>query len=663
MQRWIIGVAIVIGAMTSVAVAASTPPPASSLSPSLPSPSLAQIMPAVRASDWADATLLASQQPDRLVAKLVTYYRLLDPGAASPTEIAAFQARNPDWPEQSLLDRRWSEALAADADDAQVRADCVQRVPITARADARCAAAFADQPMLAKKFARLAWINGYSSIDDAAGFQAQFGPLLGRAANWARFERLAGAGDDQAAASLLPGLSAPHRAVGSAWLALVSGQPDAARAIAALSVRQQETPFLFLTRTRLTTTTAEQASLWNTQGVGAAQRAMRVGSGGYRLRGLFWARADILVRDLLAQNDPTDAYHLAATIPPASVVQRASRDFLAGFVALRFLHDPARAAGWFTQLARGDKAVITRARGWYWLAQTATGAARAADLARASVFVDSFYGQLASLQAGETPAQLTARIRQAAIIPLTARADIMFAERELPQAAYELVQMGAPRRARAFLRRTGDTSASPAAWDLAAQLAVGLGQTPIAVAIARQAGVHGVMLIRLGWPIPPAFAGASDLTLGIAREESSFDPNAMSDAGAIGLMQLLPGTAAQIARRAGLESGGAGLRDPARNIALGKIYLTMLRQRFGNCTPLAIAAYNAGPGNVAAWLADYGDPRLPVASGGINLVTWLEEIPFGETRNYVQRVTEAMVVYRALQGKPARDPVRRWINQ
>ena len=658
MQRWIIGVAIVISAMALGARAAPALPPASS-NPG----SLAQIMPAVRASDWAAASLLAAQQPNRLVAKLVTYYRLLDPGAASPAEIAAFQAHNPDWPEQRLLDRRWSEALAADTDDAQVRADCAQRVPITARADARCAAAFANDPARAKKFASLAWINGFTSRSAAAEFQAQFATLLGPAANWARFERLAGDDDDQAASALLPGLSTAHRAIGAAWLALVRGQPDAATAIAALTVRQQETPFLFLTRSRLMLTTAERTQLWASQGAAASRRAMQVGSGGYRLRGLFWVRADSLVRDLLTQNDPTAAYHLAATIPPTSAVQRASRDFLAGFVALRFLHHPTRAARWFTQLTQGDKAVITQARGWYWLAQTARGSARAQDLARAAVFVDSFYGQLAALQAGETPTQLAARIRQAALIPLNARADIAFAERELPQAAYTLVQMGAPRRARAFLRRTGDASASPAAWDLAAQLASGLGQTPIAVAIARDAGAHGVMLIRRGWPIPPVFAGASDLTLGIAREESSFDPNAMSDAGAIGLMQLLPGTATQIARRAGLDPGGAGLRDPERNIALGSAYLAMLRQRFGDCTPLAVAAYNAGPGNVATWLAAYGDPRLPVTAGGINLVTWLEEIPFGETRNYVQRVTEAMVVYRALQGKAARDPVRSWINR
>jgi soluble lytic murein transglycosylase len=620
----------------------------------------------VRASDWADATMLAAMQRDRLVAKLVTYYRLLDPDVASAAEIAAFQARNPDWPQQTLLNRRWSEAVQADTNDATVREACLQRAAmirtITPRADARCAAALASDPAQAKIFARRAWIDGFSEPQNAARFQAQFGSLLGLQANWARFQRLAGAGNDQAALSLLPGLSTAHRSVGGAWLALVRQRPDAATRLAALSPAQQETPFLFLARARLATAMTDRVTLWEHQGEAAARRAEQPGSGSYALRGLFWSRADGVVRNLLEQNDAADAYRIAAAIPPASAVQKASRDFLAGFVALRFLHQPQQAAPWFLRLAHRDKAVITQARGWYWLAQTASGPAQQADLAHAAAFPDSFYGQLAALQAGDTAAQLAARIRAAARIKLNALADVEFAERELPQAAFVLNQMGAPRRARAFLLRAGETSATSANWDLAAQLAQRLGQTPVAVAIARQAGVHGVMLIRQGWPIPPHFRGTSSLTLAISREESSFDPNAVSGAGAIGLMQLLPGTAAQIARAGGRAGGGAGLRDPGQNIALGTAYLALLRHRFGDCTPLAIAAYNAGPGNVAAWLSRFGDPRLPVAAGGINLVTWLEEIPFGETRNYVQRVTEAMVVYRALQDKPARDPVQRWLH-
>jgi soluble lytic murein transglycosylase len=656
-MRWVMA----IGAVGGIARAApqSLPPPNSPAA-------LTQIMSDVRASDWADATMLASMQRDRLVAKLVTYYRLLDPGVARAAEIAAFQARNPDWPQQTLLNRRWSEAVQADPNDATVRAACRQRAAmtskITQRANARCASALAGDPAQAKIFARRAWIDGFSEPRDAARFQAQFGPLLGPQANWARFQRLAGAGDDQAALTLLPGLTAAQRAVGGAWLALVRQRQDATTRLAALSVAQQETPFLFLARARLAATMAERVALWEHQGAAAARRAEQPGSGSYRLRGLFWSRADGLVRDLLEQNDATDAYRIAAAIPPASTVQRASRDFLAGFVALRFLHQPQQAAPWFLRLAHRDKAVITQARGWYWLAQTASGPAQQADLARAAAFPDSFYGQLAALQAGDTAAQLAARIRAAARIKRNAVVDVEFAERELPQAAFVLSQMGAPRRASAFLLRAGEASATPADWDLAAQLAQRLGQTPIAVAIARQAGVHGVMLIRQGWPIPPSFSGATSLTLAISREESSFDPNAVSGAGAIGLMQLLPGTAAQIARRDGLAAGGAGLRDPGQNIALGTAYLALLRHRFGDCTPLAIAAYNAGPGNVAAWLSRFGDPRLPVAAGGVDLVAWLEEIPFGETRNYVQRVTEAMVVYRALQGKPARDPVQRWVH-
>jgi soluble lytic murein transglycosylase len=101
--------------------------------------------------------------------------------------------------------------------------------------------------------------------------------------------------------------------------------------------------------------------------------------------------------------------------------------------------------------------------------------------------------------------------------------------------------------------------------------------------------------------------------------------------------------------------------DPEANIGLGSAYFSTLMSRFGNCLPLAIAAYNAGPRNVETWLTENGDPRLPAGSGGANMITWIEQIPFSETRNYVQRVTEGIVIYRALAGHPARNPVARWL--
>ncbi|MGC9270757.1 lytic transglycosylase domain-containing protein [Acidiphilium sp.] len=639
---------------------------ATDAAPLAPDPALAQIMNDVRANHWTRAQSLAAQQPDRLVAKLVTYFRLLDPGEASEVQIGIFMARNPDWPEQGVLARRWSEALATDPDDTTVREECAQRMPVTAAADARCAAAFdVTSPAKAAKFARRAWIDGFSDPADATRFLAQYATMLTPETNWARFQRFALAGNLAAAQATLPLLAPTDQATGAAWLALTKGASDAPAALAGLTPAQRATPVLFFASLSAAPDQAAKLALWQSSGAAAERRASGLA------RALFWGKRQAFARDLLQANDPKPAYAIIAAARPPNEGQKASRDFLAGFIALRFLHDPTLARPWFLALRLDSTAVITRARAFYWLAQTEHGAAAVADLADAAAYPDTFYGQLASVQLGQTPAALGARLRAIATPGVTIGQEAGFAERELPQAAVLLVEMGAPRRARAFLLRMADLAPGFDSRYLDARLADGIDQTSTAVMIARLAGTAGDMLVGLGWPIPPGLVTASttgvsvgpSVILSLIRQESSFDPRAISGSGAEGLMQLMPATARMVAMTTGLGLPASGLMaDPAGNIALGSAYFATLMSRFGNCLPLAIAAYNAGPRNVETWLTENGDPRLPPSAGGVNMITWIEEIPFAETRNYVERVTEGVVIYRALQGRPARDPLTRWLH-
>jgi soluble lytic murein transglycosylase len=234
---------------------------------------------------------------------------------------------------------------------------------------------------------------------------------------------------------------------------------------------------------------------------------------------------------------------------------------------------------------------------------------------------------------------------------------------ELPRAAALLVQMNDLPDAQIFLNRLGQVAGDDRTRELAAKLALGLGIPQSAVSIARTAGIAGQMLIAEGWPMPftpPSGAVEPAISYGIMRQESSFDPTAISNAGAVGLMQLMPETA----RRTAIKNGIAlhSLKDPATNMALGTAYITGLIQSFGNCLPLAIAAYNAGPTNVANWLASNGDPELGKNTGGADMIDWVEEIPFSETRNYVQRVTESIVIYRALLNGSADSPLKPWLQ-
>jgi soluble lytic murein transglycosylase-like protein len=502
-----------------------------------------QIMADVKAGNFSGAETLASATGDPLMVKLVTFFRLTDPGGGTPSEIQAFIAANPDWPEQGLL------ALRAQQASGLVSPYIPEMTP----------------------------------------------PFLAQA------EALHAAGEDQQA-----------------------------------------------------------AALWASQGKIAASAA----DSGQQL--MFWPTQNALARALLSAGDAKDAYVVVTAVaPPASGQtareQLADRDFLAGFLLLRFLHQPQQAATWFTDLSTSSTAVITQARAWYWLGRSETGAAAQADFARAARYPDTYYGQLAALTLGDTPQQLAALITAAGEPTFTADDALNFALMELPRAAALLMQMNDPRDAATFLNRLGQIAPDDRTRELAARLALGLGLPQSSVSIARTAGISGQMLVREGWPMPYTVSQSElepAITYGIMRQESSFDPTVISGAGAMGLMQLMPETARRTGKKDDLPSGN--LFDPAQNMALGTAYLTGLVQDFGNCLPLAIAAYNAGPTNVANWLAENGDPELAKNPGGVDIIDWVEEVPFNETRNYVQRVSESITIYRALLDGAADSPISPW---
>jgi soluble lytic murein transglycosylase len=429
------------------------------------------------------------------------------------------------------------------------------------------------------------------------------------------------------------------------------------------SEEAESVPFLAQAQTLHAEGNDEQAAaLWTSNGAAAQAQADSAS------QLLFWPAQNTLARALLAAGDAKTAYAVVVSVNPpiagaTARAQIADRDFLAGFLDLRFLHAPAQAAAWFTDLAGSSTAVITQARAYYWLARCESGAAAQADFERAAAYPDTYYGQLAALALGDSPSALAARILNAPEPGFTASDALGFAMMELPRAAALLVQMGDAPDAQLFLNRLGQTGADNRTRELAAKLALGLGLPQSAVSIARNAGVAGQMLIREGWPAPvtPPSGVEPAIALGIMRQESSFDAAITSPAGAAGLMQLMPETARRTARSNGIPFDG-NLFDADENMALGTAYIAGLVQNFGNCLPLAIAAYNAGPTNVANWLAENGDPEMKNAAGGADIVDWIEEIPFNETRNYVQRVTESIVIYRALQTGSADDPLTPWMS-
>ena len=209
--------------------------------------------------------------------------------------------------------------------------------------------------------------------------------------------------------------------------------------------------------------------------------------------------------------------------------------------------------------------------------------------------------------------------------------------------------------AKGFLTALQAQESDAAGRSIVARFAAALGMPDQAVAVSRSAGRDGTMVPEAGWPDGvqiPAGRVERAVALGVIRQESSFDAEARSPAGATGLMQLMPATAAEVARVAG---GGGDLTDAAVNVRLGTAYLGAQLDRF-RALPPALAAYNAGPSRARDWVAGIGDP----AAGAIDPIDWVELIPFDETRNYVQRIVENVMIYRAREGVVLPHPVLAW---
>lgn len=621
-------------------------------------------MPAVEADQWEAAATAAAQYPDPVAAKLVTFYRVLDPGAASAAEIAAFLEANPDWPFQALLHERLDQAIASEPDDAAALQLCRADPPTSAAALLRCATAerTAGNDTAAGGDARRAWIAGDFSPAMETTFLAQWGNLVSSADQWQRFAHLVSV-DAGAAARQVPRLAADDQAAATAWLGLIHSRSGAWDAYAALPHSTRREPGLFLAAARWLEQQGNRdqaVELWRQDGA-AAQNAAPAG-----LLPGFWRERSSIAFDLLRVNSAQPAYAIVSESVPIDRRDALDRDFLAGFIALRWLHDYVDAARHFQALADASPAAITQGRAHYWLGRTAAAGGDAkgaeAQYRQAAVWLTTYYGQLAALALDNSSSTLQARIRAVQDPGWTREQALDFASREVTRAAGFLVAWSVPRRARAFVLRLVSLAPDAAVRSMAARLALGFGLPDQAVAASRLAGVYGEMLPQSGWPIPfhpPAGPIDPAVTLGIVRQESSFDVAAASPSGALGLMQLMPATAKQVARSLGERVALAALTtDPDQNMALGAVYLQGLLDRFDGALPLALAAYNAGPENVAQWIAENGDPR----TGDVDMIDWIELIPYGETRDYVERVIESIAVYQAKLNENRPYPLAKWLH-
>ncbi len=600
---------------------------------------LAAALERAEARDYAAAAAIAARAADPLAAELVAWRRLLR-GDGPFDEMRALLDRRPDWPGRDLIRKEAERAMPPGLPARAVEAFFAEAAPLTGSGAMRLAEARGDAAPVACAWAALALTQA-----EREAIEARW-PRLAREGAVARLDEMLWRGEEAQARAVLPLVPAGWRALAEARLALRDRRPAVDALIEAVPASLAGDPGLayerFVWRDRAGRDAAAEALL--------AERSTSAAALG---RPEYWVRRRMgAARRALREGRPGDAYGHASAHFLTGGGDFAQLEWLAGWIALRGLNDPGRAAGHFLRMWREVETPISLGRAGYWLgrAYEAVGdPVRATEwYARAADAPTAFYGQLAAEKIG-----LNVAPRLAVPDGAADWRSASFAAGTVADAARLLAAADQGTRARWFLTSLAERLDSRADLAAAGALALDLGRPDAAVRIAKTAARKGHVIMDLYYPVTPLAQASGPiepaLAKAIARQESELNPEAVSPAGARGVMQLMPATAERVARDLGLGyDRGRLTRDPLYNARLGATYMAQMLERYAGATILAAAAYNAGPHRVDRWLVEIGDPRR-----GLDPIDWIESIPFSETRNYVQRVMEGLHVYRVRLGADA----------
>lgn len=622
----------------------------------------AQAIGAAGQGSWAYARKLAAQSGDPVVRKLVEY-QYLTSGRADPSfaELAKFLIANPKWPGQKELIVRAEHSFLPTM-PLREKVEWFRRYPpYTAKGKYQAAQTFleAGDHKSGQRFLREVWRDGGFEIEMERQILRNHGHLLDRQDHIARFDGLLWRGQRDAAVRMVKLVGRDMELLGVARMALRYRAPNVETALARVPKLLRTDPGLFYERImwRLNSGKPELA-LQLAHGAAGSLRAPQTSLGS-----LWWEHQENLARLALEKRDYMTAYRVAATHnfqQPDEVAPLAEAEFLAGWIALRFLKQPEKAFPHFTRLYNAVTSPMSRSRGAYWAGRAAEAKhdQKAAKFwyGEAARYPVSFYGQLAAEWNGGTVVR--------AALDNTKRPSPQelntYAQQELARATNILLSLNKDTLAKQFYTALLESSRKPQDYRLAAAFATELQRRDFGVLAAKLAGRDAVWLFEEGYPVLnlPADLGGRNgpeipLILALSKQESGFNIKAVSPAGAQGLMQLMPATAQDVARKLKLPYSPTKLVDPVYNLRLGTSYLGHMLNNYDGSYVMALAAYNAGGSRVAKWAARNGDPRKSTT----DMIDWIELIPFSETRNYVQRVMEGVGVYRLRLGVTG-DPFR-----
>ena len=629
---------------TPPALAPQTAQPAPTPEPRLAidSPGLREAWTAYAAGEMEKGDQQAARVEDKLARLALEWFALQkERGPASLPRLMAFLAANPDWPTRPALERRVEEILFWDKTRASMAATIfATRTPQSAAGRLALARFERSSGKEAQARTRVAQVWRSEDVSQAIETQIlkEFSDFLTPADHQARALRLAYGGKSGALrAAALAGEDVA--ALVKARLA-VTNEDASDKLMQAVPEALRKDPLYLLSEAQRLRRKGEFEAAAKIIQSAPRERSALVDPDEW------WTERRVLARKLLDEKKPDLAYALAANHSAQGREPFIEAEFHAGWIALRFLNDPAKAMPHFTRAAQRAETPISRARAAYWQGRTAEAQSKREEArqfyTRAAQEPTVYYGQIAREKLGITALSL----RNAKVmalgdtrLPAVRVVEFLYAIGETEQATLLAADAG---------RSLGDEAQLAAL----AQIASRNQDARASLVIGKQALQRGLPLDHIAFPLNgiPSFEPANlsaplPVVYAIARQESAFHPRALSSAGAKGLMQMIDTTAQQTAKQIGVPFEKSKMLDePAYNAQLGAAHLGQLLADFKGSHILTFVAYNAGPRRAREWIAAYGDPRDPA----IDPIDWVERIPFSETRNYVQRVMENLDVYARL---------------
>jgi soluble lytic murein transglycosylase len=606
---------------------------------------LENVIELVRKRRPGDATDAAATISDPVARKLAEWIILRsEDNGANVERYRAFLSANPSWPSQTFLRRRLEAAMWDDRRDDSVAWSWFENEsPVSAKGRftlAKAMLARGDRAN-AERLVREAWRSDPMSEETENNALDQFGALLTPGDQKARMDTLLYGSEHEAALRAAKRLGAGYVALAKARIASFKKAPNTRALLEEVPRELHNDPGFIFSKIQLLRREEKFAE--------AAQLMLSAPKDPNRLYNLdeWWIERRLLARKMIDTEEFRTAYLIARDAAlPSRDIYKTEQEFTAGWIALRFLNDPAAAAQHFARIGIGSVNPTTLARAGYWQGRAAEAAGRQQEArnayAHAAEQSTSYYGQLARARLGLPQIELNSqpRGRGAERLEIVRAAQLLYELDEREIAIPMLADMG----------ENGDPEALTGLGELTQRYSDARGM----LLLGKAALNRGLPFDFYAYPVNgiPQFAQIGpeverSIVYAIARQESAFNPSVVSPAQAYGLMQVTPDAARYVCKRHGATYDLSRLKnDSAYNATLGAAELGGLLEDYRGSYIMTFAAYNAGRGSVKKWIDRYGDPRDPK----VDAVDWVELIPFSETRNYVQRIMENLQVYRARFG-------------